>query len=419
MDYVDNFRQRIRNQAFVLHWGKKTDFQSVQKSRKGRIAMVQKACKSIIALAFLVSVSATAQAPGAPASTPLTIKPDAPDRYVIVPGDTLWGISERYTDSPWRWPELWNMNREQIRNPHLIYPGYVILLDRDRARLTIAPPATEAKPEAAGEPGAPGVPPGAPTTAPGTLKLTPRLRAESLAKQEIPSIPPSAIEPFLSRPLVIEPDGLEKAPTIIATQQDRVVLAAGNSAYVRGIGASKDETWYVYRKGTALVDPDTNKTLGYEAIYLGTAQLTRPGEPATVVLTSAVQEVGAGDKLVAAGRPQPVNYAPHAPATQIKGRVIGIYGGVAHVGEAGPQSIISINRGKADGVEVGHVLALYNRGGTVRDRSKARSAPDARIQLPDERAGLAFVFRVFDRISYALIMQVTRPVSPLDVVQTP
>lgn len=420
MDYVDNLRQRIRNRAFVLHWGGKTNFQPVQEPRKGRIAMVQKACKSIIALAFLISANVAAQAPGAPASAPLTIKPDAPDRYVVVPGDTLWGISERYTDSPWRWPELWNMNREQIRNPHLIYPGYVILLDRDRARLTIAPPGTETKPGASGEPGAPGVPPGAaPTTAPGTVKLSPRLRAESLAKQEIPSIPPSVIEPFLSRPLVIEPDGLEKAPTIIATQQDRVVLAAGNSAYVRGIGASKDETWYVYRKGTALVDPDTNKTLGYEAIYLGTAQLTRPGEPATVVLTTAVQEVGAGDKLVAAGRPQPVNYAPHAPGTQIKGRVIGIYGGVAHVGEAGPQSIISINRGKADGVEVGHVLALYNRGGTVRDRSKPRNAPDARIQLPDERAGLAFVFRVFDRISYALIMQVTRPVSPLDVVQTP
>jgi hypothetical protein len=350
----------------------------------------------------------------------LAIKPDAPDRYTVVPGDTLWGISQRYTDSPWRWPELWNMNREQIRNPHLIYPGYVIILDRERAQLTIAPPGTEPVPGAPVTPGAPPTTaPTTPTTPPGTVKLGPRVRAESLAKQEIPSIPPSVIEPFLSRPLVIEPDGLEKAPTIIATQADRVVLAAGNSAYVRGLGAAKDETWHVYRKGVALVDPDTNKTLGYEAVYLGTAQLTRPGEPATVVLTSAVQEVELGDKLVAAGRPQPVNYAPRAPGAQIKGRVIGIYGGVAKVGEAGPQQIISINRGKADGVEVGHVLALYNLGGTVRDATKPRNAPDARIQLPDERAGLAFVFRVFDRISYALIMQLTRPVSPLDVVQTP
>jgi LysM domain len=394
----------------------KSIFQPVQEPKKGRVAMVQQVCKSIIALAFLLSGSAFGQAPGAvpsaPSSAPLAIKPDAPDRYVVVPGDTLWGISQRYTDSPWRWPELWNMNREQIRNPHLIYPGYVIVLDRERAQLRIAAPGTEP---------APGVPPPttAPTTAPGTVRLGPRVRAESLAKQEIPSIPPSVIEPFLSRPLVIEPDGLDKAPTIVATQADRVVLAAGNSAYVRGIGAAKDETWYVYRKGSALVDPDTNKTLAYEAIYLGTAQLTRTGEPATVVLTSAVQEVEAGDKLVAAGRPQPVNYAPHAPNAQIRGRVIGIYGGVAKVGEAGPQSVISINRGKADGIEVGHVLALYNLGGTVRDASKPRNARDARIQLPDERAGLAFVFRTFDRISYALIMQVTRPVSPLDVVQTP
>lgn len=392
--------------------------------------MVQQVGKSIIALVFLVSGSVLGQAPGAPssgsASAPLAIKPDAPDRYVVAPGDTLWGISQRYTDSPWRWPDLWNMNREQIRNPHLIYPGYVILLDRERGRLTIAPPGTEGGPAGAPPPGTPptgttpnGTTPSTAGTPSGTVKLGPRVRAESLARQEIPSIPPSVIEPFLSRPLVIEPDGLEKAPTIIATQADRVVLATGNSAYVRGLGAAKDDTWYVFRKGTALVDPDTNKTLGYEAIYLGTAQLTRPGEPATVVLTSAVQEVEAGDKLVAAGRPQPVNYAPRAPSAKIRGRVIGIYGGVARVGEAGPQSVISINRGKADGVEVGHVLALYNLGGTVRDASKPRNAPDARIQLPDERAGLAFVFRVFDRISYALVMQVSRPVAALDVVQTP
>jgi hypothetical protein len=341
-----------------------------------------------------------------------------------VPGDTLWGISQRYTDSPWRWPELWNLNREQIRNPHLIYPGYVIVLDRERGQLTIggvdrAPvpttPGTDPAPTTPTPPGT--TPPG--TTAPGTVKLAPRVRAESLAKQEIPSIPPSVIEPFLTRPLVIEADGLDKGPTIIATQSDRVLLSTGNAAYVRGIGKSKDDVWYIYRKGNPLVDPDTNQTLAYEAVYLGTAQLTRPGEPATVTLTDTVVEVGAGDKLVAAGRPQPVNYAPRAPSSQIKGRVIAIYGGVGKVGEAGPQQVISINRGKADGVEVGHVLALYNLGGTVRDTSKKQDHPDARIKLPDERAGLAFVFRVFDRVSYALIMQITRPVAPLDVVQTP
>jgi len=188
---------------------------------------------------------------------------------------------------------------------------------------------------------------------------------------------------------------------------------------VRGIGEAKEDTWYVYRRGNPLVDPETERTLGYEAIYLGTAQLTRPGDPATVLLTSAVQEINAGDKLVAAGRAQPINYAPHAPDVHVSGRVMSIYGGLGKVGEAGPQQIVTINRGRADGIEVGHVLALYSLGGTVRDVTKARGAPDAQIKLPDERSGVLFVFRVFDRVSYGLIMQISRPVNPLDVVRTP
>ena len=365
--------------------------------------MVQQVRKSITTLIFFLAWGiAWAQAPRAP----LTLRADAPDRYVVVPGDTLWGISSRYTDSPWRWPELWGMNQQQIQNPHLIYPGMVLLLDRARGTLSIA----GGEP---GKPGAAGVPPR------GTDKLAPRVRAESLANQGIPTIPPSAIEPFLSRPLVIEPDGLDKAPTIVATEKDRVILAAGNVAYVRGIANATEETWYVYRRGDPLIDPDSERTIAYEAIYLGTAQVTRPGDPATVVLTSAVQEINAGDKLVAAGPIPTMNYAPHAPTGDFKGRVMKIYGSVGRVGEAGPLQIVSINRGRADGLEVGHVLALYSLGGTVRDTTKARGARDALIKLPDERAGLSFVFRVFDRVSYALVMHATRPISPLDVVRTP
>ncbi len=359
--------------------------------------MVQQFRKSITTLVFFLTLGAAwAQAPQAP----LTLRPDAPDRYVVVPGDTLWGISQRYTDSPWRWPELWGMNKEQIHNPHLIYPGAVLLLDRARGTLSLAGP------DRAGSPA-------------GSGKLSPRVRADALAKQEIPSIPPSAIEPFLTRPLVIEPDGFDDAPTIVGTQEDRVILAAGNTAYVRGIGDSKEDTWYVYRRGKPLVDPETERTLAYEAIYLGTAQLTRPGEPATVLLTSAVQEINAGDKLVAAGRAQTISYAPHAPEVQLRGRVMSIYGGLGKVGEAGPQQVVTINRGRADGIQVGHVLALYALGGSVRDITKSRGAADARIGLPDERSGVLFLFRVFDRVSYGLVMNLTRPVSPLDVVRTP
>jgi len=383
--------------------------------------MVQHVRKSITALAFFVISGVVS---GQPAQAPLTLKPDAPDRYVVVPGDTLWGISERYTESPWRWPELWNMNKEQIQNPHLIYPGYVILLDRAKGTLSIAQPGTQPGAQPSAQPGAqPGArqeaAPGTGAQPSGSVKLSPRVRAEALPPEEIPSIPASVIEPFLTRPLVIEPDGLDKAPTIVATQANSVLLSAGNTAYVRGIAGSVEENWYVYRLGKPLVDPDTNQTLAYEAIYLGTARVTRAGDPATVVLTSAVQEVGPGDKLVAANVVRPLNYAPHPPSAFLKGRVMSIYGGLDKVGEAGPLSVITINRGRADGLEVGHVLALYALGGTVRDTSKPRGARDAYIKLPDERSGLSFVFRVFERVSYALVMNITRPVTPLDVVQTP
>src|ERR671926_1235528 len=169
---MENLRRHIS------YWKKRP----IQEPQKGGVTMVQQVRKSITTLAFLaLSAGALAQAPTAP----LTLKPDAPDRYVVVPGDTLWGISQRYTDSPWRWPELWGLNKEQIRNPHLIYPGYVILLDRARGQLTI------------GERGA--APATATTTESGVLKLGPRIRSEAVAREQIPSIPASIIEPFLSR----------------------------------------------------------------------------------------------------------------------------------------------------------------------------------------------------------------------------
>jgi len=384
--------------------------------------------KSITALVFALSGLTTGAALAQIPQTPLAFKADAPDRYVVVRGDTLWGISERFTDSPWRWPEIWNFNREQIRNPHWIYPGDVIVLDRVSGTLSIA--GADGKPAAPGGPGTPGGPgdgTGKPAARPGldagsavgTVKLSPRLRAESTARDAIPSIPASAIEPFLSRPLVIEPDGLDNAPTIIATEENRVIIEAGNQAYVRGMGDSKEENWFVYRRGKPLVDPDTNNTLGYEAIYLGTARLTRAGDPATVRLTTVTQEVGRGDKLLPAGVPEVPKYAPHAPAVFMQGRIIGIYGGLGKVGEAGPQQIITLNRGRADGVEVGHVFALYRPGPLIADASLKIDGKPATFKVPDERYGLAFVFRIYDRVSYALVMRISRPVNPLDVVQTP
>jgi len=357
--------------------------------------MLELCRKSITTLAFVlfagVSTGVLAQAP----RTPIALKADAPDRYIVVKGDTLWSIAQRYTDSPWRWSELWNLNKDEIKNPHRIYPGNVIVLDRARGRLAI-------------ETGGPG----------GTVKLTPRVRAESTAMVAIPSIPPAVIEPFLVRPLVVEPDGLAAAPTIVAAEESRVILEAGNRAFARGMGASTETNWFIYRRGRPLVDPDTKTTLGFEAVYLGTARVTRAGDPAVILLTSVTQEVGVGDKLVAAGRPEIPAYAPRAPGVKVDGRVVSIYGGGTKLGEGGNQSVISINRGRAQGVEVGHVVALYRPGGVVAE-GPGRGANATVLALPSERYGLAFVFRVFDRVSYALVMNVSKPVYTQDFVQNP
>lgn len=336
----------------------------------------------VFVLASAFSAVTSAQAP----KTPLELKADAPDHYTVVPGDTLWSISQRFTDSPWRWPELWDLNRDQIKNPHKIYPGNVIVLDRAKGRLALSD----------------------------TVKMSPRVRAESTARAVIPSIPPSAIEPFLGRPLVVESDGLDRAPAIVATEDSRVVLEAGNRAFVRGIGESREPSWFVYRRGTALIDPDSRATLGYEAIYLGTARVVRTGEPAVVQLTSVTQEVQLGDRLVPAGKPEVPSYAPHAPNSPLQGRVISLYPGRAQLGEAATGAVISINQGKAQGLEVGHVIALHRPGGLVAERGSSKP-----LTLPSERYGLAFVFRVFDRVSYALVMNVSRPVNTLDLVRNP
>lgn len=343
--------------------------------------------KSITTLVFVLSwLFAAPVAAQAPAKPP-AIKPDAPDRYVVQRGDTLWSISERYLDAPWRWQELWDLNKDQIKNPNRIYPGNVLVLDRQRAQLALGD----------------------------TVKLSPRVRGESTAAAAIPGIPPNIIEPFLSRPLVVEPDGLDNAPAIIATEEKRVIVGAGNSVFASGLGGSKEDTWYVYRLGKALIDPESQRTLGYEALHLGTARVTRPGEPATLQILAATQEIGPGDKLIAAGRSLPSEYAPHAPTRPVRGQIIAIYGGIGKVGEAGSQSVVTLNRGRTDGLEPGHVLALNRQGANV---VRATAAGDA-VKLPDERYGLVFVFRVFERVSYALVMKVSRQVQQLDVVQNP
>lgn len=338
----------------------------------------------IFALLLSISTAACAQA----AAKPLELADDAPERHIVVPGDTLWGVSSKFLKDPFRWPELWKMNAEQVRNPHRIYPGQVLILDRSGAD---------------------------PQLRIGTLvRLSPEVRVETLP-QEIPAIPASAIEPFLSQPLVINAGDFASAPRIVATQEDRVFTGTGDRIYATGNADPAITRWYVYRPGRTLKDPDNKEVLGIEAVFLGSA---RPvGARADVLpleITSIKQEIGRGDYLVPAERPVIMSYVPRAPTHDISGRVMLIYGGV---GEAAANSVVSLSRGRQDGLEVGHVVGIYRPGRAVRNRFESDKLQTH--VLPDERIGLAFVFRVFDRVSYALITAASRPVMEGDRIRKP
>ncbi|MBS0440568.1 MAG: LysM peptidoglycan-binding domain-containing protein [Proteobacteria bacterium] len=336
----------------------------------------------------------------AQAGVPLSeLAANAPDSYTVKRGDTLWAISSLFLKSPWRWPELWGMNLEQIRNPHLIYPGQILYLDKTggRARLRVG--------QAIGPDG--------------SVKLSPRVRSSGLGDGSIPSIPFHLIEPFLTEAVIFPANELETAPRIVGTQEGRVVLAKGERAYVRGEIAPQRE-FRIFREPKALRDPSTKEVLGYEATYVGAAEYTRPGEtrngadgkpeivPATFTVTAAKLEAGVGDRLAPMPAREFSNYAPHAPQGPTSGQIVSIYGdGLT----AGQNQIVALNKGSADGLERGHVLALWSTGEQMIDKTDP-SRPT--IKLPDERHGMLFVFRVFDRMSYALILSVQNPVKPGD-----
>jgi len=328
----------------------------------------------------------------ASAEEPLTLVDNPPDRHIVVRGDTLWGISGKFLKQPWRWPEIWNMNKAEIKNPHWIYPGDIILLDYSsgKPRLKIA--------KAVGG-----------TT--GNGRLQPKIYSEAV-QQVIPSIPPNAIEPFISQPLVIEPGEHDNVARIVASQEDRMFMGAGDTAFASGIPDASVVNWNVFRKGKPLKDPDTGEVIGHEAFFLGNAKLIQPGEPAALRIVLAKEEIGRGDRLLPAPPAEIIAYAPHRPDQEIAGKVMSIYGAV---NEGGTSSVVSINRGRNDSLEVGHVLALFRNRVSV-GTEDGKQVP---VTIPEERYALAFVFRVFDRVSYALVVESSKSVMIGDSAKNP
>ncbi len=347
------------------------------------------------------------------------LNPSAPNDYTVKRGDTLWGISGLFLKSPWRWPELWGMNLNEIKNPHLIYPGQRLFLDKSNGRARLRMGASQ---------GDVGIP---------TVRVSPRVRMQGLADEVISTLRSQDIEPFLTEPLVVDEGGLNTAPRIVGTKEERVLLSKGDRAYARGPADKKivddpvKQTDYrIFRNATPLKDPLSGEILGYEAQYIGKATLIR-GEsmletagkegkaiteivPATIDIVGIKEEIRVGDRLL----PEPdrvlTSYAPRAPATAVDARVVSIYG--SSVRTAAQNQVVAINRGSKDGMETGHVLAIQKAGARIIDKTVATRDP---LRLPDERNGLLMVFRTFDRVSYGLILEITEGVRVGDRLVNP
>ncbi len=357
----------------------------------------------------------------AQAGVPLAdLSPDAPDDYTVKSGDTLWAISGLFLKTPWRWPELWGMNLQDIQNPHRIFPGQKLYLEKQggMARLRM----------------------GAGQGAGGdleTVKVSPRNRYETLADSVLPTLDNRIIEPFLSEPIIVGEEGLTKTPRIVSTQEHRVLLSKGDRAYALGDPATplsdakgEPREYRVFRNVTPLKDPDTKVVLGYEAQYVGKVSLVRGQTarellgkddkptvdivPATIDVVRTKEEMRVGDRLLPEPSRQFTNYVPSAPQAKIDARIVSVYGSA--VVNAAQNQVVVINKGTRDGLQAGHILALLKDGPRVIDRT---TGVPQQIKLPDERNGLLMVFRPFETLSYGLILQITDGVKVGDRLVNP
>jgi hypothetical protein len=336
------------------------------------------ACLLLLSLFFSAWTQATVE-----------LNENVPETYIVKKGDTLWGISGMYLKEPWLWPELWDAN-PQIDNPHLIYPGdelHLVWVDgQPRLRLSRGR----------------------------DVKLNPTMRVKPL-DLAIPVIPLDQIGPWLVSNRVMSADDINHSAYIVAGDERRLISGPGNKIYGRGPFPDGERAYGIYRIGEHFVDPVTNEFLGYQVRDMGTAKLVSSNrdEVTTLEITRIAQEVLDGDRLLPLEeRIIDANFFPRAPEQKIEGGVmIAVEGGLTQIGQ---MSIVVINKGKRDGLQIGHVLAVYQAGDHVFDKISETNAI-----LPDNRAGLAMVFEAYEKVSYAIILKTTRPLAVFDLVKNP
>lgn len=345
------------------------------------------------------------------------LRQGAPSTHTVVKGDTLWHIAGKFLEKPWKWPDLWALNKAEVKNPHLIYPGNVLRLEvvNGKAQLRVG----------AGD-------------ALGELVLKPGMRVEQLAAEDafISAVPISQIRTFLTRPLLVDVDAFQKAPKVLAGTDGRIVSGKGRRLYATGIEGAANTLYSVYRQGAPLVDPDSGEILALEAVHLGSVKIVRAGEASLLEVLESNQEITPGDRLMPVEQKPVFSPVMRAAPQTLRARVVRVHDGqssslLADTGmnartydrEGGPMSVVILSRGTVNGVEAGHVVQLMTSGATVGRGGtfgfiNGRKAP-VPVKLPDEANGQAIVFKAFDRVSYALVMSASRSVRSGDAVQAP
>jgi len=352
----------------------------------------------IITLLFLLSVSAAGIA------DEIEVNPDRPDKYVVQKGDTLWSIAGRFLAQPWRWPDIWKGN-PQIQDPNLIYPGDVVSL-----RYEGGVPVLSATPGSGRN-----------------VKLSPEVRSYD-DPEPIPSIPLSAIQQFLTRPLVLAEDEMSGWPYIVAAYGNHMISGKGSKVYVRGLSGGAGGKYFLYRRGPEYRNASTGDLLGYEALYIGEVEVVKTGEPATAMVTHSAREILEGDRLLAVTKGEiSSDFTPRSPKGAVNGNIISMIEGLSEIGQ---YQVVVLDVGAGSGVEVGNVLGVYQAGLVVKDRVAGGEAahpaveylgdfnvlPD-KVALPQEYAGVVMVFRTFPNVSYALVMEATGPLNVNDSVR--
>ncbi|GAB0148793.1 MULTISPECIES: LysM peptidoglycan-binding domain-containing protein [Marichromatium] len=381
----------------------------------------------------------------APTRAEVTLAPDAPARYVVRSGDTLWDIAGRFLRDPWRWHALWRAN-PGITNPDLIYPG-------DLLELVEVNGAAQLQLTRGGGDRTLGYQDGM-----RVVKRSPQARVTSL-EDAVPVIPIASIAPFLTQPLVADSDQVERAPYVVGFPDEHLVVGTFDSIYVRRLAQTDSSRYQVVRPGKALRDPDSNELLGYEVEFVATAALERPGDPAKLRIARAEREVAIGDRVIPAEQERSLeNFYPEPGPAGVRGRILSVLKGVSQIGQF---DVVILNKGERDGIEAGHVFEVFIGGETAPDQVRRggfdwnwrddspldsdfwfgdfsfegwRADPPGEDGMPlhadmrrdrdtylrpYERAGVLMVFRVFDRVSFALVLEAYRAMAVGDRVAPP